>query len=355
MTLKWKLAPRPKDDELLSSFLTRVAHAHGIGAYRFFSYHLPHTSIWNRDIDRSVSDSTLLQIALLSGHAIERLQDMTLRCYTTFSDANLDQCSGKKVEAISPWINSIGIYHTTRRRYGLQYCPACLVDDPFFKKAWRLSFVTICSQHNCYLLDACPSCDAPIAPHRNHVSHLNCHICQRSFINSRLPNIDIDVDKELQVLQNFYLQGYSSTIPINAEFDDLLIGTHKLLSILRKRRNHYRGSDILLNAGEAPIELLRHDSRSKVINFLYELLSFWPDSFRQLTNEVGLNQRHAIGYCNPQWVQAELNMLPLGKPKKKIHKAITVFTDLRSNQRQKPNGWRTKRAELLLKSIKSEL
>lgn len=355
MTLQWKLAPTPKDDELLSSFLVRVAHAHGTGAYRFFSYHLPHTSIWNRDIDRSVSDATLDKIAQLSGNTVERIQDMTLRCYMNLSRLNSNKANVKKIEAISPWINSIGIYHTTRRKHGLQYCPACLIDSPFFRKNWRMSFATICPHHNCYLLDACPSCDSPIAPHRNHVSNLHCHICHMLLINTPLREINSDIYEKLREIQDLFLKGYSPKIEINAEFNELLVGIHVLLSILRKRRNHYRSSDILLDAGEAPVELLRKDSRFRVLIFMYQLLSQWPDSFHKLANEVGLNQRHAIGYINPSWLQSELNMLPIGKPKEKVHRTKTAIADLKSNQRQKPDGWRTKRAELLLKIIKNTL
>lgn len=46
------------------------------------------------------------------------------------------------------------------------YCPICLKNDdiPFFRLAWRLAFVTHCPQHNCRLIEHCPTCSSCIWP-----------------------------------------------------------------------------------------------------------------------------------------------------------------------------------------------
>ena len=45
-------------------------------------------------------------------------------------------------------------------------CPWCLQGDaePYFRRQWRLTFVTLCPQHRCQLLDRCAACAAPCSP-----------------------------------------------------------------------------------------------------------------------------------------------------------------------------------------------
>lgn len=46
------------------------------------------------------------------------------------------------------------------------YCPMCLNEDeqPYFRIAWRLAFVTHCPKHKCVLFDRCPNCSSVIWP-----------------------------------------------------------------------------------------------------------------------------------------------------------------------------------------------
>lgn len=54
-------------------------------------------------------------------------------------------------------------------QYGLHYCPNCLAEDkePYFRRKWRLTFVTICENHHRVLHDRCPCCGAAVNFHRN--------------------------------------------------------------------------------------------------------------------------------------------------------------------------------------------
>jgi hypothetical protein len=65
------------------------------------------------------------------------------------------------------WIMPLGLYHRTRRRPGLQFCPECLKDQGvYLRRSWRLSLVTLCERHGCSLRDRCPNCQSPIHFHR---------------------------------------------------------------------------------------------------------------------------------------------------------------------------------------------
>lgn len=62
-----------------------------------------------------------------------------------------------------------------------QVCPACLRESGYADAGWDLACVTACSKHHSLLLDACPSCAAPIAWNRPHLFRCgNCAYDLRS-------------------------------------------------------------------------------------------------------------------------------------------------------------------------------
>jgi hypothetical protein len=86
------------------------------------------------------------------------------------------------------WILPVGIYHRTHRQFGLQYCPLCLAEDkvPYYRRKWRLAFLTSCEKHHVLLQDCCPHCRSPINFHRNDTGTFHkymaesltlCHAC----------------------------------------------------------------------------------------------------------------------------------------------------------------------------------
>jgi hypothetical protein len=59
----------------------------------------------------------------------------------------------------------LGIYHRTRRRYGLLFCPSCLQRDgpaPYFRKTWRLALSFACTTCGIALHEKCPCCGQPV-------------------------------------------------------------------------------------------------------------------------------------------------------------------------------------------------
>lgn len=159
----WPFHFKPLEDELLSIWLIRLAHAHGYKVEQLCTMLLGRgRRLWNSDVDK-------FQPPLLRD-ALKRVTGIT--------DAQLDAASLHSFEGYisdyfnaqggSCWIVPLHIYHRTRKSPGLSYCPACLASDsiPYFRRAWRLSFVTACPHHGVALLDACPECSAPLAPHR---------------------------------------------------------------------------------------------------------------------------------------------------------------------------------------------
>ncbi|MBB3121469.1 TniQ family protein [Pseudoduganella violacea] len=154
--------PQPKDDEIFSSWLCRIAQANGLKLHTLeVQVWGRGKEIWTRDIDRSVDDPTLTRIASLCGTSFERAHATTLR--------GLEGLIFEKiVMGNSPWILPAAVYHRTRRRPFMQFCPACLAGDkiPYYRRSWRLALATFCDTHSVMLHDCCPRCQAPVMFYR---------------------------------------------------------------------------------------------------------------------------------------------------------------------------------------------
>jgi DNA-binding transcriptional MerR regulator len=58
------------------------------------------------------------------------------------------------------------LHHRTNRDfYGIRFswCPACLAQAPYVRLHWHIPFVTCCTTHHCWLLDACPACQTRLS------------------------------------------------------------------------------------------------------------------------------------------------------------------------------------------------
>lgn len=153
----WPAHPQPREDELLTSWLIRSARANATKLHTFTQITAPGYDVWNRDIDKSASDDLLEAMTHKTGLSLETLRGLTLRSYEGRLYRKLN------ANGNCAWLLSLGVYHRERKRPGLQVCPKCLAEGlPYYRKRWRLGFVTVCSKHRIQLLDACPKCKRPI-------------------------------------------------------------------------------------------------------------------------------------------------------------------------------------------------
>lgn len=178
----WPARIRPLPDELLSSWLVRLAMAHGLKLHTFCSMAWPRKAIWNRDIDKSADQTLLLS-----------LSDKTNLPIGTVKATTLSDYEGVLYERHNPfgntsWIMPVGVYHRTRRDFGLQFCAQCLAVDKesYWRRRWRLAFATVCHEHALVLRDRCQECGSAINFHRNELGNraqlvarslVLCHSC----------------------------------------------------------------------------------------------------------------------------------------------------------------------------------
>lgn len=161
--LLWPVHLKPLPDELLSSWLVRLAHAHGYKVQTMTRLLFGQSStIWNRDIDRLAPTEIGEVLMRVTGATIEQFEGATLRAYEgTLVEHHTTGGMGR-------WVVPLGIFHRARKRPGLMFCPQCLDADavPCFRRRWRLALSTVCTKHACHLMDSCPRCQSPLAPHR---------------------------------------------------------------------------------------------------------------------------------------------------------------------------------------------
>lgn len=159
----WPAHPKPLPDELLSSWIVRVAEANAIKlqtlSWMLFGNRL---SPWNRDIDRNAPQWLIDALCEHTGSSYWEVFRMTLVTYGGRLYPHRQAVGQLR------WILPIRSYGMRHRAFGQQFCPECLARDavPYFRKQWRVACFTYCPEHHVDLWDACPGCGLPIVGFR---------------------------------------------------------------------------------------------------------------------------------------------------------------------------------------------
>ena len=220
----WPAHVHPLRDELLSSWLVRLAHANGCKVQTFCHLALPQQEIWNRDIDRSAPLWLLKAMSQHTGTAPRIVHQTTLRKFEGWLFKQY------RASGTINWIIALKQYHRQHLGHSLQFCPRCLADDsePYFRVSWRLGLYTFCPEHKIMMHDRCPSCSSPIAFHRQELGkpkqyqQTGIHVCFKCGFNLCLssqvpvPAINDNSFKNWAQCLRQYANRYS---PIHLEFD----------------------------------------------------------------------------------------------------------------------------------------
>lgn len=346
---RWVFRPDVVEDELLTSYLVRTANLHGQNAYRFCAFHLPGVPVWNRDFDRSAPTLALRRIAYLAGLSEEVVTGMTLRLYESGMHAKLER------NAIAPWINAAGIYHRTRRRHALQYCPECLAQEAGFKRQWRLSFVVACPQHQRFLQDACYHCGAPVIPHRANVSPVSCHRCG-SWLHLMTASDPPGGLGDALKMQAFLLDAVSigATVVSGTCVDTppLFSGLRILVLSARERARSRRGAiPGIVGLPSCAVELMRTHHRAQLMARLSGLVLDGPEAITDFCQQTGMTQRQLNRFGPlPSWLSPAASSLPPGRDSNHSSKR-SLRRELSRLQRIRPDGWRDRQAQILVDLI----
>lgn len=145
---RWPVIVAPQPDELLSSWLHRLAYANGVAARSFPRVLGLNPQMRSASLDLRLPIDVASQLRIHAGVSPPQLSAMTL-------SRTLPK------QLLLPLRNS-------ERRDGptwLQFCSRCLADDahPYFRRRWRLATRISCDRHGARLRDRCPSCRSRIS------------------------------------------------------------------------------------------------------------------------------------------------------------------------------------------------
>jgi hypothetical protein len=138
----WPIRPAPFADELLTSWMARLAHGHGLrpaGLLQILEPACPDFAA----LDWTAGRELLASLALHTGVSRRAVEALVL---DFGSDPNLRD-----------------LLHHNWQGPALQYCAGCLTERmPYYRRSWRLACFRVCPRHHTALCDACPHCGCTI-------------------------------------------------------------------------------------------------------------------------------------------------------------------------------------------------
>lgn len=344
-----RMAPLP--DELLSSWLVRLAMAHGIKLHSFcVEIFGRKTQIWNRDIDKSADERLLKILSERTGIPFPRIVQTTLAAY-----------AGKIYEKHNPkgntvWIMPLRIYHRQRLRCGLQFCPYCLLEDaePYFRREWRLSWISVCEKHGIRLLDICPDCQKPIVFHRQEMgirnqpvsfSMIECAFCETLWTAPKWLRKCVKADQksiDFQVFLKKIVDDSWGEIPGSGLVHSILYfkGLKQILRILsvcnrsvkfREHLIHRSGINIPLVSKDMNFDNLGVDQRYQVLQAAKCLLDRWSIGFidsaqnSKTWSSVLLPQNGDVPFWYSSIIKENLSQILYSASEQEIISALYLF------------------------------
>ncbi|HEY0003839.1 MAG TPA: TniQ family protein [Pyrinomonadaceae bacterium] len=301
----WPAHTKPKGDELLSSWLVRLAMSHALKLHTFCSLAWSRRKqIWNRDIDKCADK------AFLSVLAEKTATSFASVVHTTLSDYEGRLYEKHNPYGNTPWIMPVGVYHRTRTRYGLQFCPRCLAEDkePYYRRSWRLAFVIFCEQHNVPLFDRCQQCGSPVNFHRNELGDRRkllaesitvCHACRSDLKDTPVSMVESLADRRVLEFQRSLTRmmgrGWTRVKGYGVVYSHFyFIVLHQLMKVcatgkramslreaVSRELNIERPLPTLTTSAHG-IEHLNIMDRRKLLDMARYLLDDWPQRFIRL-------------------------------------------------------------------------
>lgn len=295
---RYLLAP-PFNGELITSWIARNALEYGIKPSNLSTLIFEDTDAWKSDIDVFLNLERINTLSKNTGVSKDTITNLTFYASCHYFYNQTGQTPQVK------WVMPLGV-RTRKKSFGLQYCPCCLIEDgkrPYFRKEWRLGFMTCCIAHSVQLHDRCPKCQQPIDLkrlqkqenkilfHPEDIAH-----CSQCGFDLRQTNFVITSPDEYEINRVNFIQstlGYGKAGCLEFNYSNLYFeGTRRLVSFLmcspkgEKLFLHLRNElDLhqiyhreLIGHNVEP-ERLGISLRRTGLIMIYHLLQDWPRNF----------------------------------------------------------------------------
>lgn len=236
--LLWPIRYKPLPDELLSCWLVRLAHGHGLKVQTFCNLLFgQRRQVWNRDVDRLGPHWLMEELSRRTGTPLAVVERTCLRTLQG------ELFPSFKPSGALPWVLTMGVYHRKRSAYGQQFCPLCLRSDevPYYRRSWRLAFMTVCPTHDVMLHDRCPECTEPLNFHRGEMGRGGlddalemsmCHACGMDLRQSLVRPVQVYLPEIHEWMQAMASRGVEAN-----ELDDWNVMHHLARLILSEIPN----------------------------------------------------------------------------------------------------------------------
>jgi len=277
----WPAHPHPLPDEVLTSWIVRVAQANAIRLQTLCWQLFGNNSIpWSRDIDRSAPPWLLRVLCEHTGCNYWDAFHTSLVIYRGRLYPH------RRAYGQLYWVLPVKVKGLRRTAFNQQYCPACLDEDtvPYFRKQWRLALFTYCLKHQIELYDECPGCHAPVAVYQGDFGrelkdalpmHV-CPLCETDFRSAVRHPVTFPAEG-LRQFSDQILQSIMRPRESLGKFDlGFFAVLHQLCRIICSKQNHRlllhhlmgklgQVDELLLPTGRIGVEDLRRDARHQVL------------------------------------------------------------------------------------------
>lgn len=288
----------PGENELLSSWLVRLAQAHRLKVESFCRHLWPHLILWKRDLDKLAPPIVLDALAVHTLTAPSRILQATLApVIERLSGAPLLTGQGHSV-----WLMPLRIHHRTHQGHGLVYCPCCLRQDgaaPYYRTDWRLAFYVVCPTCGIYMQEGCPACGAPINFFRLDIGRKGtadqllstCYQCAFDLRQAPSKPVPAQSLAHYQSLYRISQEGWCPAVPYPHQYFQVLRQLVRVLSCPFGRARVLQ-ADLRLRLDQptdwctsgGAFEQLPIRERIYLLEQAMWLLTDWPDRFIHVMN-----------------------------------------------------------------------
>lgn len=258
-----------------------------------------------RWIDETEDARILRWISRKTGVSLSEVEATTLASY---GDGNLSQNPPHRPPSFPAhmyleWVMPVS-YESYVHYYGLQFCPKCLLEDgePYFRRKWRLAFITHCEKHHVMLLDQCTKCGFPInfvkSASRDEIEILPsfiilCYLCNSDIrrVSSELFSVEpMEIEYQeylISLTRKDWSETYQGEPFTSSSYFSVL---HVLMDILAfDNLGIFLRSTIRQSYGLPPsiigvpkhkwVEVLRVNERRELLSLAKRIIEDWPGSF----------------------------------------------------------------------------
>ncbi len=300
---QWPYRPKPRPDELLSSYLIRIAQGLCLKPTTFMNKMWgTQVTLISKDLDEFAPDYIIDRIAEGVDVPREAVLGTTLASFEGWLTETYAIGSHKT------WILPVRPFAYSRQRSGLQYCPMCLATDrkPYLRRAWRLAYSTCCTRHGVALRDRCAHCGEHLHPHRA-PSLRHCYSCGKS-----LSDVEPELIPSASIIeQQRHFEGALETggttlneRPIHSlsyfmvirQFAALLVNGPKAQAFRTAVADQFGGDDAEFEkpSKRQPIEYMTVAQRYRLFDLIERVLKDFPSRFVTACRKAGMSRSHVI-------------------------------------------------------------